>query len=139
MKMDFDHVVPLSKQSLAIIQKLRLMNLSKTYLFPNIGNPKKHMSRDTLSKAIRSMGFQGRHTAHGFRAMARTAIREKLDWDKEVIECQLAHAPEGSLGRTYDRVLHIDKRIIMMQEWADYLDDISQGGTVIVGKFHKTA
>ena len=82
------------------------------------------MSRDTLSKAVRSLGFQKRHTAHGFRALARTAIREKLDWDSEVIERQLAHAPNNSLGRAYDRTQFLDQRTIMMQEWADYIDSL---------------
>jgi integrase len=135
MKMEFDHVVPLSDRVLKILHDLRLMNGSKKYVFGNVQDPKKHMSRDTLSKAVRSLGFQGRHSAHGFRAMARTTIREKLNWDKEVIERQLSHAPSGSLGRAYDRTQFIDQRKVMMQEWAEYLDTIGHDRTVIVGKF----
>lgn len=135
MKMDFDHIVPLSDQTLKILQSLQLMNVSKQYVFQNERDPLRHMTRDTLSKAVRSLGFQGRHSAHGFRAMARTAIREKLNWDSEVIERQLAHAPSGSLGRAYDRTQFLDQRTQMMQDWADYLDEIARGGTVIVGRF----
>ncbi len=126
MKMRSDHVVPLSKQTLAILEEMKEANGKYKYVFIQQRTPKKHMSRDTLSNAIRALGFQGRHTAHGFRAMARTAIREKLNWDSEVIERQLAHAPNTSLGRAYDRTQFIDQRTEMMQDWADYLERIHE-------------
>ncbi len=135
MKMGFDHIVPLSRQVLEILQKMRLENGNRQYVFTKTTNPRDHIHRDTLSKAVRNLGFTGRHTAHGFRAMARTAIREKLNYDSEVIERQLAHSPSGSLGRAYDRTQFLDKRAVMMQDWGDYLDEIGQHGTVIVGKF----
>lgn len=134
MKMGFDHLVPLSRQVCDILEELKAMNGHRQYVFIKQRCAHEHMSRDTLSKAIRLLGFQGRHTAHGFRAMARTAIREKLDWDSEVIERQLAHAPSNSLGRTYDRAQFIDKRTVMMQGWADYLDKISGSSSVSTSK-----
>lgn len=126
MKMKLDHVVPLSKQTLHILQTMRPITAHYKYVFVKQRKPKEHMSRDTLSKAVRALGFQGRHTAHGFRALARTTIREKMHWDSEIIERQLAHAPNTSLGRTYDRTQFLEQRIKMMQEWADYLDEISK-------------
>jgi len=137
MKMGYDHVVPLSRQVIDILQKMRIENGKRQYVFVKVTNPREHMHRDTLSKAVRSLGFTGRHTAHGFRAMARTAIREKLNYDSEVIERQLAHKPNGSLGSAYDRTKFIDKRIPMMQDWANYLDNMAQDRTVIIGKFGK--
>lgn len=139
MKMGYDHLVPLSRQVLEILYKMRIENGKRQYVFVKNTNPREHMHRDTLSKAVRSLGFTGRHTAHGFRAMARTAIREKLNVDSEIIERQLAHKPNGSLGSAYDRTKFIDQRIPMMQDWADYLDECGQHNTVIVGKFGKTA
>ena len=139
MKMKFDHVVPLSAQTVSILQELRVLNSHRRYIFPKQSNSKEHMSRDTLSKAVRSLGFQGRHSAHGFRALARTTIREKLNWDSEVIERQLAHAPNTSLGRAYDRTQFLEQRAKMMQDWGNYLDKIGQGKTVIVGNFQQTA
>jgi integrase len=139
MKMGFDHVVPLSSQVLKILQKMRVENGKRQYVFTKVTNPRDHMHRDTLSKAVRSLGFTGRHTAHGFRAMARTAIREKLEFDSEIIERQLAHSPSGSLGRAYDRTQFIEQRTKMMQGWADYLDEIGQHGTIIVGNFKENA
>lgn len=134
MKMDNDHIVPLSDQTLKILHNMRLMEgANHRYVFSNAQNRQKHMSRDTLSKAVRSLGFQDRHCAHGFRAMARTTIREKLDWDSEIIERQLAHKPSGSLGSAYDRTQFKDPRVQMMQEWADYLDNVvqSEGNKII--------
>ena len=136
MKMGNDHIVPLAGQTLAILHEMRVLNGSRQHVFVKQTDPRTHMSRDTLSAAIRSMGFQGRHSAHGFRALARTAIREKLKWDSEIIERQLAHAPSGSLGRAYDRTQFLDDRLIMMQEWADYLDECAKGN-VTWGISHK--
>lgn len=124
MKMGFDHVVPLAHQTLELLDELKKTSGNRKYVFTKQTNPQEHMARDTLSKAVRSLGFQGRHSAHGFRALARTTIREKLNYDSEVIERQLAHAPNTSLGRAYDRTHFLDQRAIMMQDWADYIDQL---------------
>lgn len=124
MKMGFDHVVPLSHQTLNILEEIKRKNGNRQYVFTKQTNPREHMARDTLSKAVRSLGFKDRHSAHGFRAMARTTIREKLNYDSEIIERQLAHAPNTSLGRAYDRTQFLDQRAIMMQEWANYIDSL---------------
>lgn len=139
MKMGFDHIVPLSRQTLDILHHMRPITGKRQYVFPKQTNPLEHMHRDSLSKAVRALGFQDRHSAHGFRAMARTAIREKLNYDSEYIERQLAHAPNTSLGRAYDRTHFIEQRTVMMQAWADYVDGLGQDRTIIVGKFGKTA
>lgn len=126
MKMGFDHVVPLANQTLEILHEMKKTNGNRQYVFTKQTNPREHMARDTLSKAVRSLGFQDRHSAHGFRAMARTTIREKLNYDSEIIERQLAHAPNTSLGRAYDRTQFLDQRAVMMQDWADYLDKVTK-------------
>jgi integrase len=74
-------------------------------------------------------------TGHGFRALAMTTIKEKLGYRHEVIDRQLAHAPKSMVQRAYDRAQFLDERTVMMQEWADYLDEVGGYGTVIVGKF----
>lgn len=86
------------------------------------------MSRDSLSNAVRRLGFQGQHCAHGFRALGRTAIRERLNWDSEIIERQLAHKTKNSLGEAYDRAQFLDQRKVMMQDWADWIDKVEQDG-----------
>jgi len=63
--------------------------------------------------------------------MARTILRERLKFDAEIIECQLSHVKQGSLGGAYDRTQFLDDRIQMMQAWANYLDDLKAGGKVL--------
>lgn len=78
-------------------------------------------------------------TGHGFRALAMSTIMEKLHYRFEIPDAQLAHAKKGDVAKAYDRAKFIPERITMMQEWADYLDNIAQGGTVILGKFGNIA
>jgi integrase len=90
-----------------------------------------HLHRDTLSKALREMGFQGEHSAHGFRASLRTLGREQLKIDVDVLEAQLAHAPKDEVQAAYARVKFKEARREMMQAWADYLDKLRQGADVL--------
>ena len=143
MKMGKEHVVPLSKQALALLkeQKEETGYYSTEWVFPSQHHPRKPMSNNTILFGIGRMGYKGRMTGHGFRAIARTAIREKLRYDADIIELQLAHAVAGG-NKTiaaYDRTKFLDDRKVMMQEWADYLDAIANGGQVIVGDFRKKA
>ena len=123
MKMRKAHIVPLSKQSLQILEKQQVetSHLKTLWVFPARTNPKNPMSDATVNKAIKKLGFKGRMTAHGFRALARTTIREKLGYYPDVIEVQLAHKPMGPLGAAYDRAQFLEDRKVMMQDWADYV------------------
>lgn len=100
-------------------------------VFPNQAHPKKSMSNNTILKALERMGYKGRMTGHGFRALAMTTIKEKLDYRHEVIDRQLAHAPRSKVDAAYDRAMFLPERRKMMQEWADYLDRLvrSTGGS----------
>ncbi|MCB1557001.1 MAG: integrase arm-type DNA-binding domain-containing protein [Alphaproteobacteria bacterium] len=133
MKMKRAHIVPLCRQSLAILkeQKEETGNLNTPWVFPSQVRPKEPMSDGTVNVAIKKLGYQGRMTAHGFRALARTTIREKLGYDPDVIECQLAHKAAGPLGEAYNRAQFLDKRRKMMTDWANYLDSIASEGKVI--------
>lgn len=141
MKMKQAHIVPLSRQALSILkdQYLETGHLNTPYAFPSQIRPKDTMSNGTVLGAIKRLGYKNLQTGHGFRAFARTAIREHLDYDPDVIEAQLAHKPAGPLGSAYDRAKHLGKRKIMMQEWADYLDALTQNNKVIVAKFGRAA
>ena len=75
------------------------------YVFPSPAKQKTpHLSRDALSKALRDLGFQGKHATHGFRGMLRTIGRERLNIDIDVLESQLAHAKKGEVQKAYDRI-----------------------------------
>ncbi len=126
MKMRRDHIVPLSKQALAILreQKEETGHINTDYVFPSQIDPKKCMSDGTVNRAIQRLGFGEDMVAHGVRALARTIIRERLNFDAEVIEKQLSHKTKNPLGEAYDRTQFLDQRKVMMQEWADHLDSV---------------
>lgn len=133
MKMGKPHMVPLSKQAVALIKDIQPYSGHLEYVFPGARDPKRPMSEAAINAALRSLGIDTKEelTNHGFRAMARTILRERLKFDSEVIESELSHKKTGSLGEAYDRTRFIDDRIAMMQAWSDYLDDLKAGGQVI--------
>lgn len=122
MKMRNEHIVPLSKQAMEIFLDQKSRNGKWEWVFPGHHSRLKHMSNNTITKGLERLGFKGRMTGHGFRALAMTTIKEKLDYRHEVIDRQLAHAPKSMVQRAYDRAQFIDERTIMMQDWADYID-----------------
>ena len=137
MKMKRDHVVPLSKQVIRLLkeQKEEVAPLNTDWVFPSQNKLKDPMSDGTVNKAIKRLGFGDDMVAHGFRALARTTIREELEYDSEVIEKQLAHKSAGSLGEAYDRTQFIGKRKKMMQDWADFVDAQASENKVIHARF----
>jgi integrase len=124
MKMRMEHVVPLSSQALALIAELRPLSGTRVYLFPNQARPDDHMSNNTILGALKRLGYKGKMTGHGFRALAMSTIKEKLGYRHEVVDRQLAHAPRNKVDAAYDRAKFLDERKIMMQAWATYLDEI---------------
>lgn len=130
MKMGFAHIVPLPKQAVDVLRSMLPFSAGADYVFPPLARQKSpHLSRDSLSKALRDMGFQGKHATHGFRGMLRTAGRERLGFDIDVLEAQLAHAKRGDVQKAYDRTTFGKERRQAMQRWADYLDELRLGGT----------
>ena len=85
------------------------------------------------------MGYQGRMTGHGFRALAMSAIKQELGYRHEVVDRQLAHTPKNKIDKAYDRADFLTERAKMMQEWANYLDIIMSEGKVLHGDFRKKA
>ena len=124
MKMKRDHIVPLSQQALEILEEQKKQTGEWEWVFPNQVRPKKPMSNNTILKALGRMGYKGIMTGHGFRALARTAIREELNYDSEIIEKQLAHKTSTPLGEAYDRTQFLPQRKEMMQDWADYIQSL---------------
>jgi integrase len=120
-----DHIVPLSTQAKAVLEDLKPLTGHLPHLFPSTRGRGRVMSDVTLIAALRRLGFSGEEmTVHGFRAMARTMLVERLDWDESIIEAQLAHRVRDALGRAYNRTQFVEQRVKMMQCWADYLDQL---------------
>jgi len=125
MKMDIDHIIPLSTQSLSLLRDIHKLTGHGKYIFPSIRTGERPMSENTINAALRALGYDGKtQTAHGFRATARTILDEILGERVDLIEHQLAHAVKDANGRAYNRTAHLPARRAMMQRWSDYLDDI---------------
>ena len=136
-KTDIDHVIPLSRQALSILRDLRPVteHLRGGWVFPGGRSPLKPISDAAINAAMRRLGIdtQNELTGHGWRALLRTFGHERLGMKPEVIETHIAHkAPDASgLGNAYARMRFIDERRTMMQQWADFLDEIKAGAKVI--------
>ena len=125
MKMREPHLVPLSKQAVAILRDLHALTGAGRYVFPGARTSSRPMSDNAVLAALRRMGIgKDEMSGHGFRAMARTILDEVLHVRPDFIEHQLAHAVRDPNGRAYNRTAHIDERRKMMQLWADYLDNL---------------
>lgn len=126
------HLVPLSTQAVAVLQDLQPLTGSGRYVFPSMRGKGRPMSDAAVLAALRRMGFpKDEMSGHGFRAMARTMLAERLGVEPVVIEAQLAHSVPDALGRAYNRTQYMAQRTVMMQRWADYLDRLRKGGEVV--------
>jgi integrase len=126
MKMRQPHVVPLSRQALAVLnQAKQVSGGNPLYVFPSVrSRGDRQLSENTLLSALRALGYaQGQHTAHGFRAMASSLLNAQ-GWNADVIERQLAHTEKNKIRAAYHRTEYLDERREMMQAWADYLDSL---------------
>ena len=132
-KTDAAHIVPLSHQAVSILQEIQPLTGHRKYVFPGARDHNRPMSDAAVNAALRRMGYdtQNEITGHGFRAMARTILHERLKFDPAIIEHQLAHSVPDSLGTAYNRTKFLDDRVAMMQAWADYLDRLKAGAEVI--------
>lgn len=124
MKMKRDHLVPLSKQAIAVLEKLRMYSGKGQYVFPCYRSEAVPFGKTALQRAIRVMGFERDEMCpHGFRSMASTLLNEQgynADW----IERQLAHVSNNQVRAAYNRAEYLPERRKMLQEWADYLDKL---------------
>ncbi|MDR3388340.1 MAG: tyrosine-type recombinase/integrase [Rudaea sp.] len=131
MKMREPHLVPLSAQAVAILRELYPLSGSGRFVFPSNRSTQRPMSENTVTAALRRLGYTGDEmTGHGFRSMASTLLHEQ-GWPSDVIERQLAHAERNKVKAAYNYAEHLPKRRKMMQDWADYLDELRSGGNVV--------
>ena len=139
MKMRHDHIVPLPSQAVELLRQLQALTGHGRYVFSSSAKADRPMSENTVNKALRAMGYPSTvQTAHGFRATARTILDEVLGERVDLIEHQLAHAVKDANGRAYNRTAHLPARRDMLQRWADYLDRLRTGATIIPFSARKT-
>lgn len=128
-----EHLVPLARQAVEILRELHPMTGHNPNVFPGMRDHAKPMSEAAINAALRRMGYDTKTeiTGHGFRAMARTILHEHLGFEPAVIEHQLAHRVPDALGTAYNRTKFLPQRRVMMQRWADWLDQVRNGAEVV--------
>lgn len=130
MKMREKHIVPLSRQALAILKELEALTGSGQYIFPGARTNGRPMSENTVNAALRRLGYtKDDMTGHGFRHMASTLLNEQ-GWNRDAIERQMAHGERNSIRATYNYAEYLPERARMMQSWSDYLDGLKAGAKV---------
>jgi len=139
MKMREQHIVPLARQAVEILRELEPLTNRELvarpnaprYVFPSARSHQRPMSENAILAALRRMGYTNEEmTGHGFRSMASTLLHEQ-GWNHQVVERQLAHAERNAVSAAYNFAEHLPERRKMMQEWADYLDQLKGGAEVI--------
>ena len=131
MKMRAQHIVPLSRQALTILESLRPFTSSGQYLFPSVRTSARPLSQSTINAALRALGYtKDQMTGHGFRSMASTLLNEQ-GWNRDAIERQLAHSERDGVRAAYNYADYLPERRRMMQAWADYLDALREGGKLL--------
>lgn len=137
MKMKAPHIVPLSRQAMEVLQRLQELNGGNRLVFPGV-RPSVPMSKNTILFALYRMGYRGRMTGHGFRAVASTVLNE-TGFNSDVIERQLAHAERNKIRAAYHRSEYLPERREMMQQWADMLDNWAKGDSNVAPFKRKSA
>ena len=122
MKMAQPHIVPLSRQAIELIENLKPLTGNKQYVFYNHSTAKP-MSSNALLCVIRTMGYSGKMTGHGFRGLASTTLHEQ-GYMHDAIEIQLAHTVGNAVSQAYNHAQHLEYRTKMMQEWSDFIDSL---------------
>ncbi len=117
-------IVPLPVQAIEHLRALHALTSKTPYVFYNSRRKDKFEHQQQLNKLLWCLGYKDIHTPHGFRASARTLMVEQLGIPEQLIELQLGHNVRDANGRAYNRVTMQKERAIIMQKWADYLDQL---------------
>lgn len=122
MKMRKPHIVPLSRQAVAILREIHMFSAGERWVFPQVRHRDRPMSENCITAALRAIGYSGAEMSwHGFRALASTQLNE-LGWNDKWIEMQLAHSDHNKVRKAYNHAKYLPQRRAMMQSWADYID-----------------
>ncbi len=120
MKMDSSHIVPLSKQAVAVVERIGKLYGKNGLVFPGVRDNSKQLSENTMLYALYRIGYHSRATVHGFRATFSTIANES-GFDGDVIEKALAHEERNRVRAAYHRSEYLEQRRELMQWWADLL------------------
>ncbi|WP_288076952.1 integrase arm-type DNA-binding domain-containing protein, partial [Pseudomonas sp.] len=124
-KMATPHLVPLSRQALALLAEVRELTGRFDLVFAGDHHHWKPMSENTVNAALRRMGYDTKTDVcgHGFRAMACSALVESGLWSRDAVERQMSHQERNGVRAAYIHTAeHLEERRLMCQWWADYVD-----------------
>jgi integrase len=118
-----DHLVPLSRQAVEVLDVLRTLTTGGTFVFPNTRHAHKPMSENAIGYLLNRAGFHSKHVPHGWRTTFSTLMNERYPADRHVIDLMLAHTPKDKVESAYNRAAHMKRRRELAQDWADLLLD----------------
>ena len=133
MKARRPHSVPLPRQAITLLTQLREITGHYPLVFAGQQNPERPMSENTINKALRLMGYEGRQTGHGFRHLLSTELNSR-GYNRDWIERQLAHGDQDEIRDTYNHATYLEQRRQMMQAWADSIDALCAGASEVAIK-----
>jgi integrase len=132
MKMRRDHVIPLTEQTLVLLEAIKPLTGHREYIFPAERDPKTHCNVQTANAALKRMGLKDRTTAHGFRSLASTTLNEH-GFDADVIEAALAHTDKNQVRSAYNRSIYLERRRALMAWWSEYIMEAARGNLSLAG------
>ena len=133
-----NHIVPLSKQAVALLKKLKKYTGDSEFVFPNRNSDSREVSNSTVHTLYRRLGIQKEEQCeHGWRATARTILDENLHYPIPQIEMQLAHVVVDTNGRAYNRTVYLEARKTMMQAWSDFLEELANNPNIDIKELEK--
>lgn len=132
MKRRREHIVPLTEQSLALLEVMQPISGHREFVFPSDRNPRTHCNSQTANMALKRMGFAGRLVSHGLRSLASTTLNEQ-GFDPELIEVALAHVDNNQVRSAYNRTNYLERRRPIMTWWSERIDEASKGSLSVAG------
>ncbi|AXX93253.1 integrase [Malaciobacter molluscorum LMG 25693] len=131
MKMKVDFVCPLPKQAIDILKQIEPFSRHRSrFVFPSPYKNDRGVSGATLSDTLNKLGYQNKHTFHGFRSMFSTIAHElykEHGFHSDIIEACLAHKEKNKVKAAYNReskYKYFDEKRELIQWYADWLDNI---------------
>ncbi|WP_323899465.1 integrase domain-containing protein [Aeromonas hydrophila] len=126
MKMDRPHRVPLTSQTLSLLERMKPISGHRPYVFPGYRDPLGHINNQSANAALKRLGYGGRLVAHGLRSLGSTTLNEQ-GFNPDAIEAALSHSDENEIRRAYNRTDYFEQRVIMMDWWSNHIEQASQG------------
>jgi integrase len=132
MKKNRPHIIPLTEQTLSILDILKPISEHREFVFPSDHQPKKSANSQSANRALKRMGFHGRLVSHGLRALASTTLNEQ-GFEPDIIEAALAHVDSNAVRAAYNRSDYLEKRKKMMQWWSSHIEAAANGNLSLSG------